>query len=689
MTARKTSEIREVLDRASGEAERLQLSKERLLEASLNAALGSLKQNYNVDDPFVPAGSDSADYFKMFENVAERFEHLGKELLKMRSSFLPFKMIENALKDIEEPGSGKSKKISEIIDADTALESYENTFFRLLGMPAYHPDTGQGDIRDKSLTTVTQKGKKVGWISDPERQAARSQEMIERTNEVLEKRARAISDRIDFPSSTSYDFLSGSVASLDRVAQVGYDKEKVKALEEMLKKMRELSITRNRDLTSTNMANSLISLMNKHRNVKRDAAVEQIREVDELRIIFGKNPPRGLQPPAQKLFRMLEIALLWLDPQLGSKVTLSMREHLYNQHVNKIENATQMMLHSDSNFWQYSYLLFPPVQDAVVATCINEPSKMVAPPFLPESERTVNGHKMQSTLLEAIIRIRLDIVSGFPHEAAQLNKSGMAADIPTEKSQSRPLNPEEMGLLEALLIVRLFSALHGFARDVNKKIKVAHEAQHRSKISSSPAKRPKTDHTPGKTEQKSKTPKQLELESLLLVEESLLLLFGDSSVPEALSYQEGIARNAGVKKAHLMGAAISVLDVPRRWAEQELGKIKEVQSRAAEKENADATGALRAQLGIAKGVGAIDMLAFLIALFTAKEVTLLSLLSDKSYGYLKKEYPVGFFDKFEREKCETGKAVNLIADRAFDAYQLFKFMLTDVKAKFKHATETD
>jgi len=130
-----------------------------------------------------------------------------------------------------------------------------------------------------------------------------------------------------------------------------------------------------------------------------------------------------------------------------------------------------------------------------------------------------------------------------------------------------------------------------------------------------------------------------------------------------------------------MGAAISVLDVPRRWAEQELGKIKEVQSRAAEKENADATGALRAQLGIAKGVGAIDMLAFLIALFTAKEVTLLSLLSDKSYGYLKKEYPVGFFDKFEREKCETGKAVNLIADRAFDAYQLFKFMLTDVKAK--------
>lgn len=686
MTARKTSRIQEVLASANKD-KTLQLS--GALEKSLSAALSSLRKNYGVDNPFVPAGNDSADYFKMFESVAERFKSLGKELLDHRSSFLPFELIENAKKDFENPGSGKSKKISEIIDADTALESYENTFFRLLGMPSLDLEgetAGSGDIRDKALTTVTQKGEKIGWSNSASHRA----DMEAHTKEVLRKRASAISDRIDFPSSTSYDFLSGSVSSANRLFQAGFtDTDKTKALKNILDMLRDLSITKNRDSASTAMANSLISLMNKNRNVERSAAQGQIEEVAELRLFFGKNPPPGLQPVPMKLFRMLEIALIWLEPDLSGKISQSIKEHLYNQHVNKIENATQMQLQSSSNFWQYSYLLFPPVQDARIATCINDPKKMVAKPFLPESERTVNGYKLRSTLLEAVIRIRLDIVTGFSHEGATLNESGMAT---AADGNAKPLSLEEMGLLEALLIVRLFSALDGFARDVNKKIKIAHEAQHRTRRSQTPGKRPSSDATPGEIEEKSKSRKQIELEAILLVEESLLLLFGDSSVPEELSIgQEGAARTSGVKDAHLMGSALSVLDVPRRWAEQELGKIKEVQARGADKKVAPSTGALRSQLGVAKGVGSIDLLAYLIALFTAKEVVLLALLSSESYGYLKKEYPKGFFDKFEEEtpKMDTGRAVNLIADGAFDAYQLFRFMLTKAKPNFRHSTETD
>jgi len=671
---RKSSAIQEVLTAIQSERDKLQMSKEGHLEDSLQRALGALKQNYGVENPFVPTGSDAADYFKMFENVSEDFAQLGKELLKMRSSFLPFTMIEDVKKDLKNPGSGKSKKISEIIDADTTLESYENTFFRLLGMPS------TDDIRDKRLITVTQKGVKRPWSDDME---------FDLTNEVLKKRARPISDRVDHPSSTAYDFLSGAVPSFDRITQVGFTK--TKELAEILVKIKELIRTRNRDLTSLNMANSLISLMGEHRSVDRADAQYQIQEVDNLRIIFGPagTGPEGLRnaiSAPKVLARALEIALIWLEPTVANKITLSMRRHLWNEHVLQIKNATMMHLQSDSNFWQYSYLMFPPVQDARVATCISEPSKMVAEPFLPESMRTVNGHKLKSTLLEAVIRIRLDAVSGFPHKAAQVNKTGMTEASGSDK---RRISPDEMGILEALLIVRLFSALHGFAKDVNKKIKIAHEAQHRSKRAPSGEPPPETDHVPAPVEQKAKSAKQLELESLLLVEESLLLLFGDSSIPEALSYQEGVARNAGVKNAHLMGAAMSVLDVPRRWAEQELGKIKEVESRVVEKEGNKATGGLRAQLGVAKGVGAVDLLVYLIALFTAKETVLLSLLNDKQYEYLTKEYPPGFFDDFHREKIDTGRAVNFIAERAFDAYQLFKFMLTKQKPKFIHGTETN
>jgi len=58
MTARKTSEIQEVLRSAYGKKESLQLS-ENLLQVSLTAAMTSLQGNYHVKDPFVPAGNDS------------------------------------------------------------------------------------------------------------------------------------------------------------------------------------------------------------------------------------------------------------------------------------------------------------------------------------------------------------------------------------------------------------------------------------------------------------------------------------------------------------------------------------------------------------------------------------------------------------------------------------------------------
>jgi hypothetical protein len=125
-----------------------------------------------------------------------------------------------------------------------------------------------------------------------------------------------------------------------------------------------------------------------------------------------------------------------------------------------------------------------------------------------------------------------------------------------------------------------------------------------------------------------------------------------------------------------MGAALSVLDIPKRWAEKKIGEINEVESRVEEKMAGPAAGSLRAKLGVAKGVGAIDLLVYLIALFTAKEDILLALLNDTQYAHLRAEYPTGFFDNFNRQTIDTGAAVCEVADRAYDAYQLFRFMLS-------------
>jgi hypothetical protein len=661
MSERKKSAIEEVLVSAQSESEKLQLSEGGLLIGSLHTAIKNLGKDFEYNDPLSPTVSDSADYSKMFETVAESFSQLGKTLLKMRSSYLPFSMINNALEDINAPSTGSSKKISEIIDADTTLESYENTFFRLLGMPS------TADIRDKQLITVTQSGTKRPPDPDDKGFAL--------TNKVLEKRSLAISDRLDHPSSSAYDFISAGPSFL-RLDQMGFTK--IEELGGILIKIKELgSPTLIIGEESSRAANALISFMNANCGVTKEDSKYEKQEVDQLRVVFGVNPPAN--PTAPKLLRrILDIALVWLEPTLTARYTENLKSHIWREHIAGQEDATMEHLHSASNFWQYSYLLFPPVQDERILTCINEPKKMVAEPFLPESMRTVNGHKLQSTLLEAVIRIRLDIVSGFPQKGAQLNKSGMA--IATE-GDSRPITANEMGLLEALLIVRLFSALHGFAIDAKKKIEAAKKAQYRSKSSPSTEPAPAGgDNTPAGHSKKLKSEDQLKLESMMLVEESLLLLFGDGSIPEALSYQEGVSRNAGVKSAHLMSAALSILDVPKRWAEQELGKMNEIEGRAADKEAAHATGKLRQKLGLAKGVGALDLLAYLIALFTAEEEILLALLNDRQYGNMVKEYPNGFFDNFpERSSTETGKAVNNIAARAFDAYSLFTFMIRPKK----------
>lgn len=651
--------IQGLLAEAVSKRERSQITANAQLSASLQAAISSLKENFDYEDPLNPAGNDAADYYNMFADVAENFAQLSKELLEMRSSYLPITTIQNVAGQLDNPGKNETKKISEIINADITLESYENVFFRMLGMPLHT------DLRQEGLVTVSDNGTRRGGEEDGG---------FLLTNLVLNRRALAINDRLSHPSSTSYDFLEGVVSSFDRLKAVGFEDDKLVELNKILTQIKALYALEKLDTNSSQLASSLYSLMEKNRHVSTDEAQQEMVEAASLPVRYTLSEENnGALPQDSDIFlqRMMDISLIWLEPKLASVINQSLKAHVWNENVLKKPNVTMMNLNDPSNFWQYSYLMFPPVQDGRVAKCISEPSKMVADPFLPESLRTVNGHRLKSTLLEAIIRIRLDSVSGVINKAAQVSTSGLG---PATEGNSRAATPEEMGLLESLLVVRLFSALHGFAKDCRDKVQVAIRAQHRSGMSPTSTRR-KTD-TPGGNEQKRKPVEQIKLESLILVEQSLMILFGDGSVPEALSLQEGVSRNAGVKSAHLMGAALSILDVPKRWAEKKLGDLNERVNRDAEKNSGPPTSDLSAKLGIARGVGAIDMLAYLLALFTAEEETLINLLNDTQFENLKEAYPKGYFDQFRRAEVTTTEAVNRVADRAYDAYQIFRFALS-------------
>jgi hypothetical protein len=332
-------------------------------------------------------------------------------------------------------------------------------------------------------------------------------------------------------------------------------------------------------------------------------------------------------------------------------------------------------------------MLFPPVQDGRIAKCINEPKKMVAEPFTPSTSRVINGHKMKSTLLEAIIRIRLDIVSGTTLVA------------PPDPEHPRPpisvgsrLNSishidiiESMGLLESLIIIRLFSAVHGFAIDVKNRIADLINLQHKTGIA--PVGTSTNDNSQDPTEKKKfceGSEMRCNLESIKLIEDSLLLLLGDNQVPEALDLQEDIVRNSGVKTAHLMSAVLSIIDIPRRWVEHAIGKLDEEEAKIAEQTQSSAKSGISSKLGVTKGVGGIDILAFMIALFTLPEDELISLLTDEQFENLKLEFPDNFFKDFNPISGGQRKAINQVAIRAYDVYQFFLYAFVSSGGKFVH-----
>ena len=72
----------------------------------------------------------------------------------------------------------------------------------------------------------------------------------------------------------------------------------------------------------------------------------------------------------RQLYNILEYSLLELDPSFGSDITTSLLNNLWNEFVAELEDVSMMSISQPGNFWPYSYLLFPPIQDGRIAKCI-------------------------------------------------------------------------------------------------------------------------------------------------------------------------------------------------------------------------------------------------------------------------------------------------------------------------------
>jgi hypothetical protein len=368
---------------------------------------------------------------------------------------------------------------------------------------------------------------------------------------------------------------------------------------------------------------------------------------------------------------MLREVLLSLEPSIP--ITEDVLSTLYNSEILGQIDLSVRRLDLADNFWKYHYLLFPPIQDERIEKCINESGKIVAEPFLPKALRTINTDEMKSTLLEAVIRIRLDVISGttatYPSDLSQapISIGSLSKNITYEGIKN------QLGLLEALLIARLFTALYGMALDIKSKVKSMHIVQ--SKVGMTPSPQEETETIAAtQIEVEVESDDRAQFRLIKTVEDSIFLLLGENTSPEVLDLQEGTSRSSAIRDAHLMSAVLAAVDIPRRWASSKIADIDTRNARAADKGDAS-RAAVASKLGITKGVGAIDVLAFIIAFFSVPEDTLLSLLNNQQFDYMKADFPDGFFDGFELE-LNISDAVQKVADAAFDAYELVRLVIS-------------
>ena len=640
------------------------------LRTALAKALEVLKKDDNNKEDIVQGikevntAESIEQYAKIFAEIAEEFEGLFGTLEAMRSSYLPYEFVAETINS-----AGEAESITELSSEESIKESYENAFFRMLGMPS------TADLRDSDeLLCVKSSG-------TTERLSKKAYE-----NFKLDQRQVAVADR---DTSINIDFYNTIIQDLDPIqalVESGYDdmgeqgdNANSKKLINILESLKQLYDT---DTANSAEAGSLAAIIGglaelyrfPEDKISEEGKAKYLASLDAFSQFierFKETDSSSEDANFSSTFKSaVENIIILINP--GFNFTKSNLDEIFSKYILGQEENRVTGLHSAPNFWRFSSLLFPAVQDGRIGSCINEPEKLVAEPFLPVTKRTVNGKTMRSSLLEAVLRIRLDIVTGTTKLRVR-DFSSPAISIGNNNPNGITYDDiaENYGILESYLVTRLFNSFSGIAKFAKDKVKEMQIQQTNTGVV--PVGTDLKNAGDIKLEKESDDRKKLN--SLKVIDDSMLLLLGDSRTNKAIDFQENVSRNSSVIDAHFMKIVTTAVTYPSKWTDK---KIKEEENRSGEGGRSDLDkdrGGLDRTFGSSRGVGIIDIMSFIIAMFSVEERVLISLLNERQFGYLKSEFPQDFFSGFVR--VEMSVAVNELSEAAYDAYELFRVILSE------------
>lgn len=228
--------------------------------------------------------------------------------------------------------------------------------------------------------------------------------------------------------------------------------------------------------------------------------------------------------------------------------------------------------YNPNHLFRFYYLKSVPIQSSKIYGCVSEPQKIVLKPFDTNSSFKIDGIKPKTSLLETIIRLRLDRVTGSPNiYSTTSNEKDPNGTNPTTTVKAENLGEDSLTQVECFLLQKLEKVLYSLAKKYTEDTKSITEKEIKENSERETLSQGKTA-AEKKADAEKKELYKSELSNLEILkarEDAILFLLKDTSSSSdnknystaysSLDLQEGIIRTSSGFSDALSGPLYSIL----------------------------------------------------------------------------------------------------------------------------------
>lgn len=342
----------------------------------------------------------------------------------------------------------------------------------------------------------------------------------------------------------------------------------------------------------------------------------------------------------------------------------------------------------------FYYLKSVPIQDSEIYGCIFETDKIVMKPFDNRTATKINGNKVYTSLLESILRIRLDRVTGNPG-IYPTNTDGLST-FSLEKPSN--IGADSITQVECFIIDKLRKVL--FQLGDNHIIKAKDRSEAAAKAAAEGGQVSDTlDAAPTEREASEYEDEIQDLEILKAREDAILFLLKDTSKAyddanvdskySSLQLQEGVIRTSSGFDDILSGPLYSILKQKSDYLDSKITQLKAAAYAKSPLPSAkgDWSGTVNSSSGDSYiGVSSEDFVIYCIALLALNQDFLIGLLSQERRVNMantisgsilsSKKDPYGLIDRVSRSADNGGfpdvvDSVNALAVLVANLYMTY------------------